>query len=268
MQSISVSALNENLPKKWEVEKPCGEGGQGLVFKGAVRGQVAAIKLFFDDGDFERVAREVAALTKLSCRNLVKVLDACTVRLEEKAYQVVAYEFLDGGDLRPLCKQDSPKVPESELARIGRDVATGLDALWGIRVVHRDVKPANILKTTDDRLVLVDLALARHLDESSLTRTGWTCGTPAYMSPEHEKAWKALTISTDVFSLGVTLFEIATKRLPPKEPQKVMAALMQHRQDLKGATADTIVAMLARTPYERLPVESVIEQFGKSGRSN
>jgi serine/threonine protein kinase len=203
--TITAEQLDECLPKKWEVQSSLGSGGQGAVFLGTVNGTPAAIKLFHDTEDAKRVAREVEALQKLECPNVVKMLACCSVNVADRPCQVVAYEYLDGGDLKRCVAKNHERPTKAVLASIARDICRALEALWSVNIVHRDIKPANIVETSDGRYVLVDLAFARHLDESSLTQTGWTVGTKGYMSPEHQRAWKNLTVDSDMYSLGATL---------------------------------------------------------------
>jgi serine/threonine protein kinase len=260
--TITADELDECLPKKWEVHSSLGKGGQGTVFLGAVDGTPAAIKLFHDTEDTKRVGREVEALQKLTCPNVVKMLAYCTVDVAGRACQVVAYEYLDGGDLKRYVEGEHEPPTKAVLVRIALDVCGALEALWSVNIVHRDIKPANIVETSDGRYVLVDLAFARHLDESSLTQTGWTVGTKGYMSPEHQRAWKNLTVDSDMYSLGATLVELATGELPSGGEDHVRARLRSVRPDL-GELTELIVAMLAPLPYARPQVHTVVEVLAR-----
>ncbi len=260
--TITAEQLDECLPKKWEVQSPLGKGGQGAVFLGAVAGTQAAIKLFHDTEDTKRVAREIEALKKLECPTVVKMLAYCSVSVAGRPCQVVAYEYLDGGDLKRYVGQEHEPPTKAVLVSIARDVCRALEALWSVNIVHRDIKPANIVETSDGRYVLVDLAFARHLDESSLTQTGWTVGTKGYMSPEHQRAWKNLTVDSDVYSLGATLLELATRELPSGNQEDVRARLAALRPDL-GEMTDLIVGMLAPLPYARPQVHTMVETLAR-----
>ncbi|MBN1610024.1 MAG: serine/threonine protein kinase [Polyangiaceae bacterium] len=260
--SLTAQQLDESLPKKWEVHSALGAGGQGTVFKGTVDGATAALKVFHDAEDTKRVAREVEALRKLQCPHVVRMLGFCTVTIAGRLCQVVAYEYLDGGDLTRYLGDDRGLLTAAVLGRIARDMCKALDALWSLNIVHRDVKPANIVEASDGRYVLVDLAFARHLDQSSLTETGWTVGTRGYMSPEHQRAWKNLTVDADVYSLGVTLHELATRALPNGTQDAIRAHLKRQRADL-GELADLIAEMLAPVPYNRPQIEFLLERLAQ-----
>lgn len=254
---ISAEQLDECLPKKWKVQSRLGDGGQGAVFLGTVDGRPAAIKLFHDTQDAKRVEREVEALQKLACPSVVKMLACCTVNIGGRPCQVVAYEYLDGGDLKRYVAKTNERPTKAVLVAIAGDMCRAIEALWSVNIVHRDIKPANIVETSDGRYVLVDLAFARHLDETSLTQTGWTVGTKGYMSPEHQRAWKNLTVDSDVYSLGATLTELATGELASGSQDHIRARLRLLRPDL-GELTELIVAMLAPLPYDRPQVHTLI----------
>lgn len=226
------------------------------MFVGSVHSKKAAIKLFRPDADDRRLNREIEALSEISCRNLPKVLAFTVIDLSGVSCAVVAYEYFAGGDLLGLLSNSAPMVSARSLFSIGAEVGEALEALWQRRIVHRDVKPANIVKADDGRYVLVDIGVARHLDLSDLTAAGFACGSPGYMSPEQAQGRKQLTITSDVFSLGVTLYELATKKHPFDRRQHLVgsatvAPISASRTDLPSSFARLVERMLSLRAWER-----------------
>lgn len=184
------------------------------MFRGAVDGVPAALKLFTALDDPRRVQREVDILCQVNCPSLVKVLATEQLRITGTDVTLVAYELHTGGDLTAALAPGSPVLIELELARIGRDVGAAVDVLWAKRIVHRDIKPANIVRAANGGYVLVDVGLARHLDRSGVTGAGLAVGTLGYMSPEQARGRRDLTVHSDAFSLGITLYELAARAHP------------------------------------------------------
>jgi serine/threonine-protein kinase len=153
-------------------------------------------------------------LSKLNSPHVVRLLEHFPATVGTERVHIVAYEFHSGGDLTPHLEPGAPPLPESELVAIGIQVGMGIITLWASRIVHRDIKPANIVRATDGRYVLVDVGLARHLDLSDITAAGGTPGTRGFRSPEQARGRRSLTLHSDVFSLGVTLYCLATKQHP------------------------------------------------------
>jgi serine/threonine-protein kinase len=209
-----LNELRQALPARYVVDGAIGAGGQGSVFRGSVDGTPAALKLFNVVDDPRRVQREIDVLRQVNCPSLVKVLAAEQLRVAGADVTLVAYELHTGGDLTGLLAQGAPVLTEPQLASVGHDVGAAVDVLWAKRIVHRDIKPANIMKAASGGCVLVDVGLARHLDRSGLTGAGFAVGTPGYMSPEQARGRRDLTVHSDSFSLGVTLYELAAKAHP------------------------------------------------------
>jgi len=202
------------------------------------------------------VDRELDLLRKMDCPYLVKVRGTEDVLISGLPFSVVAYEFLPGGDLRQFVQPSSPNLAGAAIVQIGKQVSTAITALWHERIVHRDIKPANVVKAGNDRFVLVDVGLARHVDRSALTAIGVAPGTSGYMSPEQARGRKNLTIQSDVFSLGLTLYEIAAKRHPFNRTQYLIGTiapqpLNQLRPDLPDNLVRLIHQMLAPVPHQR-----------------
>lgn len=251
-----LDAVRQALPPDFSATGFLKAGGQGSVFLGTYRGAAAALKLFRAGGEL-RLEREIQLLQVISCPNLVRILATAAIQVAADRLTLVAYEYHPNGDLEALLSTTSPPLAEAELARIGREVGTAVDALWAKRIVHRDVKPANIVRATDGRYVLVDVGVARHIDRSDLTGYGLAVGTPGYMSPEQASGRKSLTIRSDAFSLGLTLYELAAKRHPfGRDQRRILAGvpvplLSTTRPDLSAPLCAGISQLLSQVPALR-----------------
>jgi len=231
-------------------------GGQGVVFRGSLYGKPVAVKLFDRTNNPRRLDRELDLLKKIDCPYLVKVVESRTVFISGQQVPVVIYEYHSGGDLRNRLAPTRPLLPVQELLKIGLHVGTAVEELWQKRIVHRDIKPGNIVASQDGRFILVDVGLARHVDRSDITAPGGAPGTSGYKSPEQAKGRRSLTISSDVFSLGVTLYELATKIHPFNKSQALIGAqspplASKRRSDLPEAFCRLLKDMLANVPANR-----------------
>lgn len=204
---------------RYQVEKELGKGAMGIVYQGRDPkiGRVVAIKTMALSQEFEpdelqevkeRFFREAETAGRLTHPNIVTIYDAG----EEHDLAYIAMEFLKGRDLTPYVKPDNLLPLEKVLSIIAR-VAEALAYAHRNNVVHRDVKPANIMwEPETDTVKVTDFGIAR-ITDSSKTKTGMVLGTPSYMSPE-QLAGKKVEGRSDLFSLGVTLYQLACGRLP------------------------------------------------------
>jgi eukaryotic-like serine/threonine-protein kinase len=253
-----VAELRGALPSpRYSVDGPLGAGGQGSVFRGSCDGQPAAIKLFAPTTDQRRVDREIELLKNLRCDYVVRVLGSEKARIMSSDVSVIAYELHDGGDLRCHLDNAASSLDAGTVGRIGRQIGTALDALWANRIVHRDVKPANIVTARDGRFVLVDVGFARFVDRSALSGAGVVPGTPGFMAPEQCSGRRNLTVHADAFSLGITLYFLAAKRHPFGGQQAaIMTRLVPERlhkvrPDLPEPLCKTIDRFLSLRPSNR-----------------
>jgi serine/threonine-protein kinase len=155
----------------------------------------------------ERFFREAESAGRLNHPNIVTIHDAG----EEQELGYIAMEVLDGKDLKEWCRKDN-LLPVKRVLEIVAKVAEALDYAHSQNVVHRDVKPANIMLQKDGTVKVTDFGIAR-ITTSSKTQTGMMLGTPSYMSPEQLVSTK-VDGRSDVFSLGVVLFELLTGEKP------------------------------------------------------
>lgn len=255
MADLTIDRLRSVLPSGVTVSGPLGAGGQGTVFCGVCDGKDAAVKVFKTNADLRRVDREIKLLSQLTCPYVVRLLRSISATIETDQLRILVYELHDGGDLNQCLLPTAAAVAPTELIKIGSNVATAIDTLWTHRIVHRDIKPANIVRAADGRYVLVDVGFARHLDRSDLT-IGGAPGTTGFRSPEQARGRKALTIHSDVFSLGITLYALASRVHPfggrdLGMPVPVDMTPLTARGDLPENFVNIVEQMLDFTPARR-----------------
>lgn len=204
---------------RYVTEAPLGRGAWGVVYRArdSIIGRSVALKVIrFDDALPEVDRRELAARSEREARaagclnhpNIVTIHDAG--RGSDDASFYIVMEYVEGTTLRERLSKGP--VPPGEALSIVRQVAAALEYAHGHGIVHRDVKPANILLRTDGVAKLADFGIAR-MDSSELTRTGQSMGSPAYMSPE-QALGRPVDARSDLFSIGVVLYELLAGRRP------------------------------------------------------
>ncbi|MGH8740765.1 MAG: CHASE2 domain-containing serine/threonine-protein kinase, partial [Burkholderiales bacterium] len=204
---------------RFEVQKELGKGAMGVVYLGKDPkiGREVAIKTMALSQEFEpeelaevkeRFFREAETAGRLSHPNIVTIYDTG----EEHDFCYIAMELLKGGDLAPYVKPGK-LLPADKVVSIVARVADALGYAHRQGVVHRDIKPANMMYHLEtDTLKVTDFGIAR-LTDSSKTKTGMVLGTPSFMSPE-QLAGKKIEGRSDLFSLGVSLYQLLSGRLP------------------------------------------------------
>ncbi len=196
-------------------------GGQGHVFTGTFQDHEAAIKVYFPGQLLERIDREVNALTHLNCKSIVKLLWYEKLNAVETTIPIVVTELVNGENLSTMLAKKPLTADETGV--IAYDSALAILNLWDEqRIVHRDLKPNNILIRPSGRACIIDLGVARHLDKTSLTATGYTWGTRGYFSPEQSKCVKQLTCKSDIYSLGIVLLECGLGAHPTNKNQQLL----------------------------------------------
>jgi serine/threonine-protein kinase len=203
---------------RYEVEKQLGKGAMGIVYLGRDPriNRTTAIKTFrfedeYDDDDIkgmkEKFFREAESAGTLSHPNIVTIYDAG----EEQDLAYIAMEYLEGEDLEKYIKKDN-LLPMRKVVDTIADIADGLNYAHERGVVHRDIKPANVMLLKSGVVKITDFGIAR-ITATSKTQTGIVKGTPYYMSPEQFSGEK-VDGRSDIFSLGVMMFQLLTGQLP------------------------------------------------------
>jgi serine/threonine protein kinase len=257
---------------RYDIEQLIGAGGFGIVFKAydselrrVVALKVLAPHLNSSGAARKRFAREAQAAAAIMHEHVIPIYDV--VSQPEACYLVMQY--IAGLSLQERVDRHGP-MSIAEVLRVGAQIAAGLQAAHQQGLVHRDVKPANILlEESVERVMISDFGLARTADDANLTRSGAITGTPHYMSPEQASGGLVDTRS-DLFSLGSVLYFACTGRPAFRAPQ-IVAVLNRichypHRrvsevnQDVPGPIADLIDRLLEKDPEKRFGSALEVEQ--------
>lgn len=216
------------LDSRYELEQKIGEGGMATVYLGRDRrlNRPVAIKALHShyarDPDFlNRFRHEAQAAAILNHPNIVNVYDVG----QDGDIHYIVMEYVQGHDLKKLINREAP-LPIAQAVTITEAVARGLEAAHRFGLVHRDIKPQNIMVEPDGHVRITDFGIAKSQLSTALTETGITFGTADYISPEQAQG-KPATPRSDIYSLGITLYEMLTGRLPFTGESTVSVA-MQH----------------------------------------
>ena len=213
------------VARKYAVERCIGEGGMGRVYRARqlvldkpVVLKVLHQELLSDARTVARFQREARAASRLNHPNSINILD---FGVAEDGELFIAMEYVDGHDLHHLLTNEWP-LPEPRIIRIVSQVLSALADAHSAGVIHRDLKPENVMVEPrrggeSDVVKVLDFGIAKIVDTAeagpALTRAGFVCGTPEYMSPEQAKG-APLDARSDLYSVGVLLFQLVTRRLP------------------------------------------------------
>jgi serine/threonine protein kinase len=266
---------NQLLDRRYELHELIGAGSTGSVYR-AVDTRLdrpVAVKLFHPSaaGDLRRFSSEARTLASLDHPNLVRLLDAGD--MVTNPYLVM--DLVDGPNLagylsnRPEQSESpsaGPALPVHAVARIGHGIASALAYIHRRTLVHRDVKPANVLIGRDGVPRLTDFGIARLLDATAMTATGLTLGTPAYMAPEQLESPREVGPAADVYALGLVLLECLTgERAFPGTPIEACSARLLRSPELPtkldSRWRDLLGAMTARNPLDRPKSQEAVEHL-------
>jgi serine/threonine-protein kinase len=255
--------VGEVLSDRYEVEELVGTGGMSSVFRAHDRllDRKVALKVlhqqYTEDAEYvERFRREARAVAALSHPNIVTVID----RGEHEDRQFIVFEYVDGENLKALIERRGP-APVVTALELAMQIARGLSFAHQQGLVHRDVKPQNVLLNGDGQAKVTDFGIARSLDmQHGMTQTGTVLGTSDYIAPEQAQGQR-VDEHTDVYSLGVVLYEMLTNEVPfPGE--NFVAVAMRHineeppsirdkRSDVSPRLEAAVQRAMAKRPEDR-----------------
>jgi eukaryotic-like serine/threonine-protein kinase len=246
---------------RYRLERPLGHGGMASVFLArdteldrAVALKLLAENLGGDESVRRRFVREARLAARLSHPNVVSVFDAG----EDDGRPYIVMEYVDGENLAELLARRG-RVPPDEARGLALQAAQGLAHAHAAGLVHRDVKPQNLILGNDGVLKVADFGIARAAETTALTQAGTVLGTAAYLSPE-QALGEEVTPATDVYSLGVVLYELLSGRPPFKvetlddlaqRPEMEVAPVSELAPEVPRDLEDVVMRCLARNPAYR-----------------
>jgi serine/threonine-protein kinase len=258
--------LTGRIVGKYKIVQRLGRGGMAEVYQAyqASLDRHVAIKVILPfmtaDPDFlKRFEREARAVAALRHPNIIQVFDYDV----EAGMPYMVMEYLEGDSLKSLLEKLERRgqtLPDTQAVRLVREIAQALGFAHRQNVVHRDVKPSNVMMDRSGRVVLTDFGVAKIVGGTALTASGAATGTPAYMSPE-QALGRAVDQRADLYALGVILYEMVTGQVP-FDADTPLAVMLKHahearpsprrlRADLSDGLERIILKCLAREPDER-----------------
>ncbi|MED1667076.1 Stk1 family PASTA domain-containing Ser/Thr kinase [Brevibacillus laterosporus] len=252
----------QRLGGRYQLEEVIGGGGMAIVYKARdlVLNRIVAVKLlrpqFGTDEDFvERFRREAQAVASLSHHNIVNVYD---VGQDDDIHYMVM-EYIEGSTLKEIITAQGGMMM-SEAVRIAMQVCDALDHAHQNQIIHRDIKPHNIMIGTNGRVKVTDFGIARAVTSQTITQTGSVLGSVHYFSPEQARGGITAEKS-DIYSLGIVLYEMVTGTLPFSGDSPITVAL-KHLQDplpeprklnpaIPQSLENVIIRALAKDPFQR-----------------
>ncbi len=282
LQSQETDLLNSgNIIGNCRIDRMLGCGGMGIVYLGhhTVLDLPVAVKVFSamifqnkgtDEYSPERFLREAKLAAKIKHPNVVSVMDAGFDKIRNLYYIIM--EYVEGGTIREVINKHGPLDEQNALSII-ISVAKALSIANRNGIIHRDIKPDNIMLTSDGVVKLADLGLGKEIqqaDKNTTTTEGTTLGSPAYMSPEQARDFKSADIRSDIYSLGATLYHLITGELPFRGDNAINTILKvindpvpdprNIRPELSDGIAEMCIKMMDKEPGKRYQTpEEVIE---------
>jgi len=257
--------VGEVIADRYELEEVVGTGGMSSVYRAHDRllERTVALKVLHehyssDDDYVERFRREARAAAQLTHPGIVTVID----RGEQDGRQFIVFEHVSGETLKDVVLREG-RLPIRRAVELALEIARALEFAHERGLVHRDVKPQNVLLNGDGRAKVTDFGIAREVDvEQSMTQTGTVLGTSHYLAPEQARG-ELVDEKSDVYSLGAVLFEFLTGEVPFPGDNFVTVAMMQiHeeprdvrelRLDVPPRVAAAVACALEKDPARRFP---------------
>ena len=246
------------------IEYMIGRGGMGEVYKAwdpennrCVALKILDVKGYEDPDTLKRFQRESQAALVLDHPNIARFYGA---EKDEQGHPIIAMDYIDGTGL-DVVLDERPDIPFSQLVDYVVQTARGLENAYRRSIIHRDIKPGNLLIDKDGNVKIIDFGLAKSMwDNSALTGSGLVVGTPRYISPEQGMG-RNVDHRSDIYSLGATFYELVTRRTP-FEGDTPLAIMMKHissplvppymvNPQVPADISEIIMKMMAKDPNHR-----------------
>ncbi|MBI2864445.1 MAG: Stk1 family PASTA domain-containing Ser/Thr kinase [Chloroflexi bacterium] len=254
----------EQLANRYRLIELVGKGGMAKVYKAEdqLLGRFVAVKILRDryasDKAFlGRFLQEARSAASLSHSNIVNVFDVG----DENGRYYIVMEYVEGANLKEVIQKEGP-LPASRVVNVAGQICAGLQAAHSRNIIHRDVKPQNVLVTAEGQVKIADFGIARALGETSFSQTDQVLGSIHYLSPEQAQG-KPASPASDIYALGVSCYEMLTGRLPFEGETEVGIAHLHIQEpprpprQLNPAIPPTLESIvlkaLAKDPAERYP---------------
>ena len=226
--------MSNILGNRYQLLRKVGDGGMAFVYEAKDKSlnRIVAVKVlrpeFGDDEDFlKKFRREAEAIASVSHPNIVSIYDVG----EDRNVNYIVMEFIDGKNLKDIIRSEGI-LDEYTALEITKQIAKALSLAHRKGIIHRDIKPHNILISNEGRIVKVaDFGIAKAVSNSTMTNVGNIIGSVHYFSPEQAKG-RSVTSNTDLYSLGIVLFEMLTGRLPFRGDSPISIALQHINDDI------------------------------------
>lgn len=260
--SVPLLQAGDVLGGRYEIIQLLGEGGMGAVYKALDRelDRPVALKLIrpelaSNSSMLARFKQELLLSRQVTHKNVIRIYDLG----DAEGVKFITMEFVQGRDLRSLIHEKKQFSPE-EAVELMQQVCQALEAAHAVGVIHRDLKPQNIMREDTSRILVMDFGLARTMEGDGMTQTGALVGTMEYMSPE-QALGKELDQRSDIFTAGLILYEMLTGKMPFKadtalaslirRTQERAIPVSDHDDSIPGALSGIVSKCLERDPSLR-----------------
>ena len=229
--SVPLLETGDVMAGRYEILQLLGEGGMGAVYKASDRelDRFVALKLIrrelsSNPAIVARFKQELLLSHQVTHKNVIRIYDLG----DSDGIKFITMEFVEGEDLRSLILENK-KFPPKEAVEIIQQVCRALEAAHGVGVIHRDLKPQNVMRDKTGRILVMDFGMARTFEGDGMTQSGALVGTMEYMSPEQALA-KDLDQRSDLFAVGLIFYELLTGKMPYKA-ESAVASLIKRNQE-------------------------------------